>query len=88
MLPSGTYIFVHPNQYQNVVNKLNGQTLYSSHVVVSATWESVLDQVVTTGVRHREILAVPTRKQRKIETATAELAEVTLSDDDTLCGVC
>jgi len=47
-------------------------------VVVSATWESVLQGIVTAGVRHREILGVPPAKMPRIETPhVAEVQERT-----------
>jgi hypothetical protein len=72
--PWGGYILVHAHQYQEVLDKLNGRALKTSHVVVSATWESVLQGLVTAGVRHREIVGVPPAKVRKTE--TLQIAEV------------
>ena len=59
-LPSGAYILVYAHQYQHAMASLNGRALYPSNVVVSATWLPLLEEIVTAGVEHREILAAPT----------------------------
>ena len=58
-LPSGAYIIVHAHQYQHAMANLNGRALYPRNVVVSATWLPLLEEIVTAGVKHREILAAP-----------------------------
>ena len=67
-LESGVYIFVQPHQYESVVAALQGRDVKNGHVVVSARWEASLELALTAGVRHREILAVPPTKQRKMGT--------------------
>jgi len=74
-LPGNAYILVKPHQYQQAMAALKGRVLLSSHVVVSKTWDSVLHEILTVGVRHREILHVPQAKERKIEASVVDLYE-------------
>ena len=68
-LPSGAYIFVNPNQHQAVAEMLDGRTLYSSHVVVSTSWEPELQLALTYKVRESELLSVPAAGLRNAETS-------------------
>ena len=90
-LPSGAYIFVHAHQYQHVMANLNERVLYSSNVVVSAAWLPLLEEIVTAGVRHREILAVPPATVPTTEASSAvslperrDVAELEGDESDTV----